>query len=181
MKRLALIALFVTTGIHAATFIVPDDRTLARSSKAIVIATVGESHSQWAAGHWIETVTTMRVDESIRGALPADETFDVAELGGTVGAMTYLVEGSPRYVQGDRVLLFLETNDRGAWCAKSMIVGKFDFTHDVRGRALLVRESRELVGWDLNGGAPHREPQRLANEFVQYVRGVAHGEEPAIT
>jgi hypothetical protein len=181
MKRLSLIALLLAFRIHAATFIVPDDRTLVRTSKAIVIATVGESHSQWeAGGHWIETVTAMRVDESIRGAMSKGETFDVAELGGSVGAMSYLVEGSPRYVQGDRVLLFLETNDRGAWCAKSMIVGKFDFTHDVRGRALLARESRELVGWDLNGGARHREPQRLASEFVQYVRGVARGEEPAI-
>lgn len=180
MKRLLLLALVIAPVLHAATFLVPDDRALVRASKAIVVATAGDSHSQWSATkHWIETVTAMHVDESIRGPLREGETFEVTELGGNVGDLWYVVDGAPRYASGERVLLFLEKSDRGAWCAKNMVVGKFTFARDARGRDLLVRDSAELYGWDGNG-TPHREPQRLRDEFLRYVRGVARGEEPVI-
>src|SRR5438105_6238231 len=174
-----VITLVVASRLHAATFIVPDDRALVRASKAVVIATAGESRSQWTSGGWIETVTTMRVDEAIRGLLHDGDTFEVRELGGTVGTMSYIVPGAPQYARGVRVLLFLETNDRGAWCAKNMAVGKFDFANDARGRQLLLRDGSELFGWNA-AGAPHREPLRLAPEFLRYVRGVARGEDPII-
>jgi hypothetical protein len=60
-----------------------------------------------------------------------------------------------------------------------MAIGKFAFTRDARGRELLVRDSGELFGWDVDG-KPHREPRRLGEEFLRYVRGVARGEEPVI-
>jgi len=171
--------LAIATRLNAASFIVPDDKALVRASKAVVIATAGESRSQWNMRGWIETVTTMHVDEAIRGPLHDGETFEVTELGGTVGAMSYIVPGSPAYASGARVLLFLETTSRGAWCAKNMAVGKFDYVNDARGRQLLVRDSGELFGWDTNG-VPHREMLRLAPEFVRFVRGVAKGEEPIV-
>ena len=175
MRVARLLILFVAAArLHAASFIVPDDKALVRASKAVVIATAGESHSQWTS-RWIETVTTMHVDDAIRGPLHDGDTFEVTELGGTVGAMSYVVPGSPAYANGARVLLFLETNDRGAWCAKNMAVGKFDFANDARGRQLLVRDSSELFGWDVDG-SPHREPTRVAAEFLRYVRSVARGE-----
>jgi len=180
VKRVLLAALLAAPALQAATFIVPDDRALVRVSKAVVIATAGQSHSQWSATkRWIETVTAMHVDESIRGPLHEGDSFEVTELGGTVGAMSYVVAGSPHYASGERVLLFLEKDDRGAWCAKEMAVGKFTFARDARGRELLLRDSGELFGWDVDG-KPHREPRRLGQEFLRYVRGVARGEEPVI-
>ncbi|HKO02517.1 MAG TPA: M57 family metalloprotease, partial [Thermoanaerobaculia bacterium] len=81
-----------------------------------------------------------------------------------------------RYAAGERVLLFLEKNDRGDFVAKNMTVGKFAFRRDARGRRLLVRDAGEVVGWDLDG-APHRERTRDADGFLTFIRATARGEE----
>jgi len=157
--------------IRAATFLVPPDSTMITVSKAIVVATAGESHARWAPGGWIETVTTMHVDEVIKGRIA--DTFEVVELGGTIDGLTYLVAGAPRYANGERVLLMLETNDRGEWAAKNMALGKFAFKFAFDGQ-LLVRDASEIAGWDV-GGAPHVERSRRAEPFLRYVRDIARG------
>jgi hypothetical protein len=164
----------LTASAHAATFLVPSDRVLVTASKAIVVATAGESHGRWAPGGWIETVTELHVDEAIKGPITAGETIHVTELGGVVGAIGYAVAGSPRYASGQQVLLFLETNDRGEWVAKNMAVGKFDRAEDQAGRRLLVRDAGEIVGWGADG-TPHREPTRLEDAFLSFVRATAQG------
>ena len=66
MKR-ALLVCLLALPLRAATFIVAPDSTMIVVSKAIVVATAGESHARWAAGGWIETVTTMHAEEVIKG------------------------------------------------------------------------------------------------------------------
>ena len=68
----------------------------------------------------------------------------MVELGGMVGSLHYAVAGSPTYQPGERVLLFLDTNDRGEWVSKAMAVGKFTVRGD-----LLVRAP--LCGWNYDG------------------------------
>jgi hypothetical protein len=176
--RLLIVTLAIASTAHAATFIVPSDRALVTASKAIVIATAGTSHGRWALGGWIETVTELRVEEAIKGPAAAGETIHVTELGGMVGDIGYVVAGSPRYAEGQRVLLFLETNDRGEWVAKNMAVGKFDRAEDVRGRRLLIRDSSEIVGWETDGGV-HHEPVRTEDGFLDFVRATARGRDAA--
>jgi hypothetical protein len=173
-SRSLIVALLIASTARAATFIVPSDRALVTASKAIVVATAGTSHGRWAPGGWIETVTELRVEEAIKGPIAAGETIHVTELGGIVDDVGYAVAGSPRYAEGQRVLLFLETNDRGEWVAKNMAVGKFDRAEDVRGRRLLVRDGGEIAGWETDG-AVHREPVRLEDGFLNFVRATAHG------
>jgi len=146
------------------------------ASRAIVVATAGTSQGRWAPGGWIETVTELRVEEAIKGPLSAGETVRVTELGGMVGDIGYLVAGSPRYAERERVLLFLETNDRGEWVSKNMAVGKFEHAEDVKGRRLLVRDSSEIVGWEVDGNV-HREPVRMEDGFLDFVRAIAEGRE----
>ena len=179
MKRLLLLIALISTSARAATFVVPDDRTLVESSKAIVAATAGASHSRWVPGGWIETVTTMYVGEAIKGPMAAGEAFEIHELGGVIDGVGYAVPGSPRYSEGERVLVFAEKNSRGAWVTKAMAVGAFAFVADRRGRELLVRDSAELYGWN-SEGSTHRDPQRLAAPFLDYVRGMAHGRESTV-
>jgi hypothetical protein len=169
-------AVLVTITARAATFLVPSDRTLAAASKAIVVATAGQSHARWAPGGWIETVTELHVDEAIKGAIDTGATIHVTELGGVVGEIGYAVAGSPAYAQGERVLLFLDTNDRGEWVTKNMAVGKFAHAEDIRGRRLLLRDAGEIGGWDTDG-TPHREPVRLEDAFLRFVRARASGRE----
>jgi hypothetical protein len=172
--RSLILAILVASTARAATFIVPSDRDLVTASKAIVVATAATSHGRRAPGGWIETVTELRIDEAIKGPLAAGESIRVTELGGMVGDIGYIVAGSPRYAEGERVLLFLETNDRGEWVAKNMAVGKFQHAEDVRGRRLLVRDASEIVGWETDGEV-HREPVRLEDAFLDFVRATAHG------
>jgi hypothetical protein len=175
-RSLVFLVLFASAAhaAHAATFIVPSDRALVMASKAIVIATAGTSHGRRAPGGWIETVTELRVEEAIKGPVVAGESIRVTELGGMVGDIGYVVAGSPKYAEGERVLLFLETNDRGEWVAKNMAIGKFEPAEDVRGRRLLVRDETEIVGWETDGQV-HREPVRLEDAFLTFVRATANG------
>jgi hypothetical protein len=176
-RSLVFLLLLASTA-HAATFIVPSDRALVTASKAIVVATAGTSHGRRAPGGWIETVTELRVEEAIKGPIVAGESIRVTELGGMVGDIGYVVAGSPKYAEGERVLLFLETNDRGEWVAKNMAVGKFEYADDVRGRRLLVRDGTEIVGWETDGEV-HREPVRLEDAFLKFVRATANGGDAA--
>src|SRR5438270_2657247 len=176
--RSLIFGLLVANAAHAATFIVPSDRALVTASTAIVVATAGTSHGRWAPGGWIETVTELRVEEAIKGPVAAGETIRVIELGGMVGGIGYVVAGSPKYAEGQRVLLFLETNDRGEWVSKNMAIGKFDHAEDVRGRRLLVRDSSEIVGWETDGDV-HREPVRMEDGFLDFVRAIVQGRDAA--
>src|SRR5438094_10563622 len=121
MKLLVTLIALAAANASAATFLVPSDASLVRASKAVVVATAGESHSRYAPGGWIETVTRLRVDEAIKGRLSTGDWIDVTELGGAVGNVAYVVPGSPQYAAGERVLLFLETNDREEWVSKNMV------------------------------------------------------------
>jgi len=172
--RTLVLLILLSASARAATFIVPSDRALVGASKAIVVATAGESQGRRAPGGWIETVTELRVDEAIKGPIAAGDTIHVTELGGMVGEIGYVVAGSPRYAVGSRVLLFLEMNNRGEWVSKNMAVGKFDRAVDVRGRRLLVRDAEEIAGWD-EDGATHREPVRMEDAFLSFVRATAQG------
>jgi hypothetical protein len=171
MKRLAALLLLAALPAGAATFLVPDDRALVDASTAIVVATAGPSYMRFAPGGWIETVTTMTVDEAIKGV--ASSTIDVVELGGVVGDRGYFVSGAPRYDAGERVLLFLEPNDRGEWVAKNMAIGKFAFRRDEGGRRVLLRDDVDGFGYD---GAPYREPLRAEEPFLEFVRAAARGQ-----
>jgi hypothetical protein len=172
MKRLAVLLLLAAMPAGAATFLVPDDRSLVDASAAIVVATAGASRTRFAPGGWIETVTSMTVDEAIKGAVTTG-TIDVVELGGIVGDRGYFVSGAPRYDAGERVLLFLETNDRGEWVAKNMAVGKFAFRRDDAGRRVLLRDDVDGFGYD---GASYRDPLRAEEPFLDFVRAAARGQ-----
>jgi Dual-action HEIGH metallo-peptidase len=172
MKRLAVLLLLAALPAGAATFLIPDDRSLVDASTAIVVGTAGASYTRVAPGGWIETVTSMTVDEAIKGTA-ANATIDVVELGGVAGGRGYFVPGAPRYDAGERVLLFLETNDRGEWVAKNMAIGKFAFRRDDAGRRVLLRDDVDGWGYD---GAPYREPLRAEEPFLEFVRAAARGE-----
>jgi hypothetical protein len=159
----------------ATTFLVPTDRKLIASSRAIVIAVAGAPAGRWSTEGSIETATPLRIEESIRGGLRIGQSIEVVETGGLVGEMGLLVSGGARFTPGERVLLFLRLDDRGTWRTTDMVLGKFSFVRADDGRDLLLRDAREICGWDQDG-TWHREPYRDAERFLRFVRGTARGE-----
>ena len=169
MRRVLFVLALIASSAFGATFLVPKDEELVRGATAIIVATAGSSTSRYAPGGWIETVTEMRVEEGIKGSVRAGDVIHVTELGGVVNGVAYVVPGSPQYRPGERVLLFMETNDRREWVSKNMALGKFSVAGD-----LLLRDAPSICGWDYDG-TPHREPRRAADAFLRFVREVANG------
>ncbi len=165
-------ALFAIKIASAATFVVPNDRDLLRRADAIVVATAGKSVAQLNREGGIETVTSMTVEENIKGFVPA--LFEVHEPGGEYGGIITAIPGIPRFAEGDRMLLLLTRNPEQQWVVTEIVLGRFAFMRDRTGRQLLVRSEQEIVGWDPDG-TPHREPRRDAAKFLDFVRAESRG------
>jgi hypothetical protein len=159
---------------RAATFIVPNDRTLVAKAKGIVVGTVTESHGEMSPSGFPITVSTLAIEEVIKGNLKVGEVIVLSELGGTTGELAFIVPGSPRYVPGERSLVFLERNGRGGWSTLDMSLGRFSHVVDRRGEGLLIRDEDGVSGWD-ERGQPWKEKPRKAEPFLKFVRDVANG------
>src|SRR4051794_23035105 len=105
-KRLVPLAgVLIVGSMQAATFVVPDDRVEVRGAEAIVVASALESHTILTDQDAIETVTTMSIEEVLKGAVGGD-TFEVVEPGGVYGERGTFIPGIPRFQNGERTLLF---------------------------------------------------------------------------
>ncbi|MEA2326158.1 MAG: uncharacterized protein QOE68_1117 [Thermoanaerobaculia bacterium] len=156
----------------AITYVVPPDRFEIERASAIVVGRVLAAHSE-ASQFGIETVTTIALEEAIKGT--AGNVVQVHTPGGTLDGETRLVPGVPTFADGERVLLLLYQRDDGAYVISDLGLGTFRLVRDDAGRELAVRNEAEVEGWDA-GGNVHVEPQRSAERFLDYVRGVVRGE-----
>ena len=123
----------------AATFIVPDDRTFARQTGAIVIASPLTSRTERRADDFVETITTLSIERVIKGTV--DDTIDLYEPGGTNADLTVTIAGVPRLRDGGRYLLFLIRTD-GRWHIRDLALGSFRFATDITGAEVVVRDRK---------------------------------------
>jgi Ig-like domain CHU_C associated len=177
ISRNVLIVLLMLSALPlaAATFVVPPDRDLAKRSDAIATGNVLQSYARVTPEGGIETVTMISVTEVIKGKLPA--TFQVVEPGGTLGGLSTIIPGVPRFTDGETVLLFLRQTGTAHWSVADLAIGKFAFGTE-RGRQIVKREAGEIVGWDPDM-TPHREITRDAGRFLAFVRATAAGRDGA--
>jgi fibronectin type III domain protein/dual-action HEIGH metallo-peptidase len=171
------LAILSATVLQAATYIVPDDMTVIKGARAIVIASSLGSFAQLTGDGPVETVTNFSIEEVLKGRVPAS-TIDVIEPGGVFEHKSTLIPGVPRFEDGDRYLLFLTSSADGRWHVADLILGKFSFASDADGHNLLVRDEAEISGWDPDG-SPHVEPRRSGPDFLAFIRSVVRGEVPA--
>jgi hypothetical protein len=116
-----------------ATIIVPtEDHQLIRQASTIVLGQITKIDSHWyAAKTQIYTHIGVRVEEVLKGELSEVEVT-IKELGGTVGGLRSWIFGSPEFVLGERVLLFLTANPDGTMRVLSLYQGKFAIVVDSR-------------------------------------------------
>ncbi len=161
------------SGAFATTFVVPQDRELIRRADAVVIGSALSSYTRLSPQNTIETVTSLSIEETIKGAVTG--TINIVEPGGQLGRRATLLAGVPRFDDGKRMLLLLTNTGPDQWAVTELVLGKFKFETDISGHALLVRDETEIVGWDADLKV-HREQRRLAGRFLDFVRAEARAQ-----
>ena len=164
---------FMAAPAFAATFIVPTDRDMIRRSDAIVVGEALSSYTQRGEHVAIETVTPFSVSEVIKGDI-SSKTINIHEPGGILGNTGLMIPGTPRFMPGERVLVFLRKIGSQAWASTDLTLGRFTLTSDAIGQKLAVRAEDDIFGWDPDLTL-HREPRRDAEKFLQFLRTEVHG------
>jgi hypothetical protein len=130
------------------------------------------------------TITTLRVTHWLKGQGGA--TLRIAELGAVWPGGGHWIDGTPRYVPGDEVVVLLRDDGEGHLRTLNMVLGRFEVRRGVPGVPTTLH--RDLGGVGLASWAggrmqiEHRahEPAILYDDFVALVRDVcrALGEMP---
>ena len=102
-------ALLSAQSLRATTLVPADVGELSRDARAIVLGRVVAVEARWRADRrGIETLVTLEADTYLKGSLGPSVQFLVP--GGELGRFQNIVVGAPRFVEGERVIVFL-----GAW------------------------------------------------------------------
>ena len=165
------VALFCASAAFAATYVVPPDDVLAGRAKAIVIARALTSYAEESETHGIETVTVLSIEEVLKGDLQAGSEVKVRTIGGVLGKRAKVIPGSPRFKDGEQMLVFLNDLDSGDYATTDFGLGVFGYQTDDTGQDVLIRTATEIHGWNTDG-TPHHEARRNARRFEAYLRGV---------
>ncbi len=144
----ATVVLAVAPPVQASTFVLMGDAQLAAASHGAWLATVRSVESARAPDGRIHTYVTLTADRKLSGPPEMPEVIVLRELGGRVGQTQVIAYGSPAYVAGERVLVFLEQAGDGTFRTYQHAMGKFRVTTDATtGEAVALRD------W---GNHPHR-------------------------
>jgi hypothetical protein len=132
----------------------PSDLTgLARAAERVVVATVTRVEPVFQKNeHGDELIvsrTHLRIDTVLKGNRPApeEEAVVVEVEGGTIGELTLDVSDLPTLERGERAVLFLSKNARGANVPEGRGEGilKLDPSDRVTGTGLTLAEIRAAV------------------------------------
>ncbi len=139
MKRnvvwLLALAALVAAPAAASTFIALSVDELVRDAEAVVQGRIVEVGSFWNAEHTaILTEATLEVEDTVVGAAPAYLTLRT--FGGRVGKLVIEAHGFPRFVLGERVLVFLEPEQDGAHKVLGYLQGQYRIRPDAKGQAI---------------------------------------------
>ena len=150
----------------------PPDETLVRQAAAVVVASALSTYAEQAGDDSIVTVTVLSVEDVLKGEVGAD-TIEVRAPGGVLGDRALIVPGAPRFLEGERYLLFLARNGSN-WHVLDLGLGKFSFAFDLGGEEVLVRDLDDSGAWNADGSA-YIETRRSAPLFRLFVRRIASG------
>jgi PKD repeat protein len=178
--RLALLAaavsLLAATSSPATTIVLRTDDQLVDASPVVVRGTVVRSEPvERNGGIWTET--ELAVDRVLKGDV-SGPTLTIREVGGRIGDRISVVFGSPTYVAGERVLVFLWPTPRGDYQTRDLFTGKFTERSTRAGRRVwhrsLEREKTSILGSDFEPFDGDRG-ERDAARFEEYVSSRAKG------
>jgi hypothetical protein len=137
MKRnavwLLVFAALVAAPAAASTFIALTHEELVRDAEAVIVGRIVEVGSFWNAEHTaILTEATLEVEDTVVGAAPAYLTLRT--FGGRVGDYVIEAHGFPRFVLGERLLVFLEPEQEGAHKVLGYLQGQYRIRPNAAGQ-----------------------------------------------
>lgn len=111
---------------------------VARSSSVLVVTGIAKRSSWQTIGgtRRIVTDTRLRVDELVSGADPSTSEITVRTLGGVVGTVGQIVEGSAQLTLGEQSLTFVTQLSPDLFGVTAMGQGHYPIMTEARGRIL---------------------------------------------
>jgi hypothetical protein len=160
----------ITRSLVATSILPADVGELSHDAVAIVVGRVAAVDARWTAQRrGIETLVTLDVETYLKGALGGSVQFVTA--GGELGRFQNIVVGAPRFVKGERVVVFLGARGPSIPFVLGFNQGVFRVTDDraelVTPPVILPTGSGRIVRGD-----PSRRPMPLP-EFERTVRELA--------
>ncbi len=110
----------------ATTIVGMNERALARAADAIVIGTVADLETVAGGDGAIDTLVTIDVERAVKGRVGTRVTLKQA--GGQIGERGLWIAGSPRFVRGERQMLFLSAARDGTARTTALGLGQFMLT-----------------------------------------------------
>jgi len=133
----------VPTSAQASTLVHLPVEQMAREASVVVRGKVVASDSRWDRG-LIVTDSVVAVSECWTEA-PCPERIVVRQLGGEVGDVGMLVEGTAPLVRDDEVVLFARARPDGRFAPVGMAQGAFSIARQPGGALVLHRSLRDLA------------------------------------
>lgn len=179
MKRLSLTFLisFIFLSVHqlmALTVELIGLERMTRESQIIIYGKVISSYSVWEDKS-IYTYTTIEIKELIKGEYKSQKIV-VKQMGGTVGYISQVVDGTPKLEIGKEVVLFLR-DWKGAYWIHSIVLGYFQ-VYEENGKKYAVNSLNNVNLIDPSTKRLITDVSRLENRFelnafIQYVKILA--------
>jgi hypothetical protein len=145
-RNFFLIALtgFCLSAAWGTTVVPPTFDQLVSQAELIFQGAVTDVRSEWAgagAQRHIVTYVTFKVEERFKGN--AGATYSIRLLGGTVDGETMEVTDAPKFIVGDRDILFVENNGRQFVPLVGISHGRFRVDRDqTTGRDVVMTNER---------------------------------------
>jgi Ig-like domain CHU_C associated/Domain of unknown function (DUF4214) len=163
IRLIPAVVFFLASAVSATVFQPASDRQLVDRSDAVVVATVRDAATRVLPDGHIVTDYRFDVEQTLKGTAAA--TIIVSEIGGVSGQRFTFISDSAAYSPGERVLVFLKKRNDGTYFTTSMAMGKFSFTRNAAGEAVVTRDVSEL----------RNDPARAAEGFARFVREASQG------
>jgi len=147
---------------------------MTKESQVIVYGRVLSSYSVWEDKS-IYTYTTLEIKELIKGEYRSQKIV-VKQMGGTVGYISQVVDGTPRLEIGKEYVLFLR-DWKGAYWIHSIVLGHFQ-VYEENGKKYAVNSLNNVGLVDPSTKKLITDVSRLVNRFelntfIQSVKNLA--------
>ncbi|HWM89207.1 MAG TPA: fibronectin type III domain-containing protein [Thermoanaerobaculia bacterium] len=172
---LALLAL-VAAPLAATSYVPVSDEALVDGSPvAAVVRVVSKDRAAGLRNPGLGAVTeyVIQVEEALKGQIPGG--LGIVRVPGGLGrnGATLKISGAPRFVPGERALLFLEAAGDGSWRVQHLLLGAF-YEVEAGGRRLAVRDLSEARELRRTAAGIEEAPGRdLPRDFDAFARWIA--------